>query len=116
MPLRDPHVRLKHMLEYSREATGLMRGKTRGDLDTDRALGLATLRCLEIVGEAARHVPETVRQQHPQVPWLQIIGTRNRLVHGYDLVDYDIIWSTITEDLPPLIAELERIVSSGESR
>ena len=98
------------MLEYGREAIGLMRDKKRADLDTDRTLGLATLRCLEIVGEAASHIPESLRQQHPQIPWPQIIGTRNRLIHGYDLVDYDIIWSTIAEDLPPLIAELEKIL------
>ena len=98
------------MLEYAREAIGLMRDKKRADLDADRTLGLATLRCLEIVGGAASHVPESLRQQHPQIPWPQIIGTRNRLVHGYDLVDYDIIWSTVTEDLPPLIAELEKIL------
>jgi uncharacterized protein with HEPN domain len=110
MPRHDPQVRLQHMLEYAREAIGLMRDKKRADLDTDRTLGLATLRCLEIVGEAASHVPESLRQQHPQIPWPQIIGTRKRLVHGYDLVDYDIIWSTVTEDLPPLIAELEKIL------
>ena len=50
---------------------------------------------------------------NPSIPWAAIIGTRNRLVHGYDLVDYDIIWSTITEDPPSLIAELEKIVSAG---
>ena len=60
-----------------REAIGLMRDKKRADLDTDRTLGLATLRCLEIVGEAASHIPEPLRQQHPQIPWPQIIGTRN---------------------------------------
>jgi uncharacterized protein with HEPN domain len=79
------------MLDYAREAITLMRDKTRADLDTDRALGLATLRCLEIIGEAASRVPESVRQQHPQITWPQIIGMRNRLIHGYDLVDYDII-------------------------
>jgi uncharacterized protein with HEPN domain len=110
MPRHDPQVRLQHMLEYAREAIGLMRDKRRADLDTDRTLGLATLRCLEIIGEAASRVPESLRQQHPQIPWPQIIGTRNRLVHGYDLVDYDIIWSTITQDLPPLIADLEKIL------
>ena len=110
MPRHDPQVRLQHLLEYAREAMGLMRDKKRADLDPDRTLGLATLRCLEIIGEAASHVPESLRQQHPRIPWPQIIGTRNRLVHGYDLVNYDIIWSTVTEDLPPLIAELEKIL------
>lgn len=113
MSRRDPQIRLQHMLEYAREAVTLMRGKSRADLDIDRALGLATLRCLEIVGEAAYHVPEAIRQQHASIPWLAIIGTRHRLVHGYDLVDYDIIWSTITQDLPALITELEKIVSTA---
>ena len=110
MPQHDPQVRLRHMLDYAREAITMMTGKTRADLDTDRILGLATLRCLEIIGEAASRIPESVRQQHPQITWAQIIGMRNRLVHGYDLVDYDIIWNTVTEDLPPLIAELEKIL------
>lgn len=110
MPQHDPQVRLRHMLDYAREAITMMTGKTRADLDTDRILGLATLRCLEIIGEAASRIPESVRQQHPQITWAQIIGMRNRLVHGYDLVDYDIIWNTVTEDLPPLITELEKIV------
>ena len=73
-----------------RRADGAIR--TGADLDADRTLSLATLRCLEIVGEAASHIPASLRQQHPQIPWPQIIGMRNRLVHGYDLVDYDIIW------------------------
>jgi uncharacterized protein with HEPN domain len=68
MPRHDPQVRLQHMLEYAREAIGLMRDKRRVDLDTDRTLGLATLRCLEIIGEAASRVPESLRQQHPQIP------------------------------------------------
>jgi uncharacterized protein with HEPN domain len=110
MPQHDPQVRLQHMLEYAREAVTLMRDKKRADLDTDRALGLATLRCLEIVGEAASRIPESVREQYSQISWPQIIGMRNRLVHGYDLVDYDIIWNTVVEDLPPLIAELEKIL------
>jgi len=108
----DPQVRLRHMLFYAREAVGLMRDRSRADLEIDRALGLAIIRCLEIVGEAASRVPVAIQQRHPKIPWPQIIGMRNRLVHGYDIVDYDVIWSTVTEDLPPLIAELEEILSS----
>ncbi len=109
MPQHDPQTRLRHMLQYARQAVALMHGKFRSDVDTDRALGLATLRCVEIIGEAASCIPILFRQQHPQIPWAQIIGTRNRLIHGYDLVDYDIIWSTETDDLPSLIADLEKI-------
>jgi uncharacterized protein with HEPN domain len=110
MSQHDPQVRLRHMLEYAREALSLMQGRTRADLDEDRALGLAIARCLEIVGEAAARLSDATQQQYPGIPWPQIIGMRNRLIHGYDLVDYDIVWSTVSEDLPPLIAELEKIV------
>jgi uncharacterized protein with HEPN domain len=108
----DPKVRLRHMLAYAKEAVELMRNRARADLDTDRALGLAILRCVEIVGEAAGRIPVMTRRRYPKVPWLQIIGMRNRLIHGYDIVDYDIVWSTVAHDLPPLIVELEKIVSS----
>src|SRR5438309_483380 len=106
----DPQVRLRHMLEYAREAVSLMRDRTRADLDTDRALGLAILRCVEIVGEAASRVPDAIQKSHSSIPRPQIIGMRNRLVHGYDLVDYDIVWSTVREDLPALISELEKVL------
>ena len=108
----DPQVRLRHMLAYASEAVALMRDRKRTDLDSDRTLGLAVLRCLEIVGEAASSVPAAMRRRHSSIPWRQIIGMRNRLIHGYDIVDYDIVWNTVCEDLPPLIAELEKIFSS----
>ena len=98
------------MLEYAREAVSLTQGRSRADLDNDRAIGLAVARCLEIVGEAAARLPEEVQKHYPAIPWPQIIAMRNRLIHGYDLVDYDIVWSTVSEDLPPLIAELEKMV------
>jgi len=108
----DPQVRLRHMLAYAREAVELMRNRRRADLDIDRALGLAILRCVEIVGEAAGRIPVTTRRRYPKIPWSQIISMRDRLIHGYDIVDYDIVWSTVAQDLPPLIAELEGILPS----
>jgi uncharacterized protein with HEPN domain len=88
----------------------LVARKERGDLDTDRVLQLALVRLIEIVGEAARQVSDETQSRHPQIPWPQVISTRNRLVHGYDFVDYDILWETITDDLPALIAQLEEII------
>ena len=83
----DPQVRLRHILAYSREAVELMRDRSRADLNTDRALGLAIIRCVEIVGEAASRIPIAIRRRYPTILWQQIIGMRNRLVHGYDIVD-----------------------------
>jgi uncharacterized protein with HEPN domain len=55
-------------------------------------------------------VPRATQKRHPEVPWPKIVSMRNRLIHGYDFVDYDILWDTLKSDLPPLIAALEKIV------
>jgi uncharacterized protein with HEPN domain len=103
------------MLDHAREAMAMAEGKARGDLDTDRMLNLALVKLLEIVGEAASRVGSDEQARHTQIPWQQLIGLRNRLVHGYDQVDLDILWQILTHDLPPLVEELERIVTRWES-
>jgi uncharacterized protein with HEPN domain len=100
------------MRDHAREAMDLARGKTRKDLDEERVLNLALVRLLEIIGEAANRVPATDRERYAQVPWEQIIGLRHRLIHAYDRVDFDILWQIVTRDLPPLVAELEKILAS----
>jgi uncharacterized protein with HEPN domain len=82
----------------------------REDLDSDRLLNLALTRLVEIIGEAANWVPKEVQEQYPDLPWLQMIRTRNRLIHGYDSVDFDILWTIVQKDLPPLIKQLEEIL------
>jgi len=106
-------VRVHHMLDHSREAVEMTQGRTRADLDRDRLLNLALVRLVEVIGEAASRVPEAFRSRHPQVPWRQTVGMRNRLIHGYDTVNFDILWTIIQEDLPPLIQQLEAIVREG---
>ena len=112
MPSHDTNARLRHMLDAAREAVQMAQGKARADLDTDRPLNLSLVRLLEIVGEAASRVPVSERAQYSAIPWMQIVGLRNRLIHGYDNVDFDILWEIVCQDLPPLIAELEKIFSS----
>jgi len=111
MSKRDPNIALRQMLSYAREAVDLVEGKTRRDLDDDRLLNLALTRLLEIIGEAANRVPQVVQIKYSELPWLQVIGLRNRLIHGYDNVDFDILWSIIQKDLPQLISKLEVILS-----
>jgi uncharacterized protein with HEPN domain len=98
------------MPDHAREAVVLAQGKNRADLDKDRLLELALVRLLEIVGEAASRVPSEVCASYPEIPWPQIVGLRNRLIHGYDAVDLDILWQIIDHDLPSLIAALETIL------
>jgi uncharacterized protein with HEPN domain len=65
---------------------------------------------MEIVGEAAGKIPQEDRSRYPRIPWGEIVSLRNRLIHGYDSVDFDILWQIVTSDIPLLIAELEKII------
>lgn len=108
MSRRDPAVSLRQMRDHADEAVTLMRGRSRGDLDSDRLLALALVRLLEIIGEAAARVPDEEQKRRPGVPWPQIVGLRNRLIHGYDNIDYDIVCEIVATDLPLLVFELSR--------
>ena len=110
MTQRSDQVSLRHMLDYSRKAVAMIEGHGREDKVSDEVLCLALTRVVEIIGEAATRVSLTEQQRHVQIPWPQIIGLRNRLVHGYDAVDVDILWDIVQQDLPPLIELLGRIV------
>jgi uncharacterized protein with HEPN domain len=72
----------------------------------------ATLRNLELIGEAATHIPIQIRELDTDIPWRQLIATRNRLIHGYLGIDNDILWSIIKDDIPSLIIELKKIDNS----
>jgi len=98
------------MLDAARKARRFVQDRERADLEMDEMLSLAIIRLLEIVGEAAAHVSEPVQVGLPDIPWRQIMGARNRLIHGYFDVDLDIIWAILQDDLPPLIAQLEQLL------
>jgi len=98
------------MLDYAREAMILSKGKSVQELVDDRVPSLAIVRLMEIVGEAANRIPHEERSRHPEIPWLQIVGLRNRLIHGYDAIDYEILWQILNRDMPELILSLERIL------
>ncbi len=102
----DDNVRVRHILDAAREAVSFSEGRCRADLDTDRKLNLSLVRLLEIIGEAARGLSQEFRQEHPDLPWKSMVGIRDRLIHGYFDINLDVVWQTVTEDLPPLIAQL----------
>lgn len=95
MPHEDDDLRLRHMLEAARKVAGFIKGRQREDLDSDEKLTLALLRLLEIVGEAAKGVSDTFRNRHPEIPWKEMAGARDRLIHGYFDVDLDIVWQIL---------------------
>ena len=110
----DDTVSLRQMLDHAREAVAFTEGCVRSDLDTNRLLNLALRSLMEIVGEAANRVSETTRSRYTNIPWLDIIDFRNRIIHGYDTLNLDIVWTILTIELPPLIVALEAIVEQRE--
>ncbi len=111
MSHREDTVLLRDMLEHARLARQAIHGRQREDLDRDRVLLAALERFIEIVGEAASQLSEDGRRSRPNIPWPQIIAMRNRLIHGYPSVDEDIIWKVVQNNIPDLIAKLERELS-----
>ena len=98
------------MLDAANEALEFARGKQRSDLDTDRKLVLSLTKELEIIGEAAGKVSAEIRDQYGSIPWQDISGMRNRLIHAYFDIDLDVVWATVTKDLPLLKTKLEKIL------
>ena len=109
--MRDEDVvRLRHMLDAAREALRFTHGRKREDIDHDRQLAWALVKAVEIIGEAAGQLSEESKAGIPDIPWRNIIGMRNRLVHAYFDINLDILWKTIGDGLPLIIAELERVI------
>jgi uncharacterized protein with HEPN domain len=103
------------MLDSAKEAISFAKNRTRNDLDGDRMLTLSIVKSVEIIGEAASKVTEETRELIHEIPWSDITAMRNRLIHGYFDINLDIVWNTITDDLPHLISILDKIVSEKDS-
>ena len=110
MSQKDEGLYIQHMIDNSNKAISFVKNITREDFDRDEKLRLALTHLLQVIGEAARRVSLEFRDNHPQIPWQEIVGIRSKVVHDYLNVDEDIIWSTIKYDLPPLVLELENIL------
>ncbi len=100
------------ILESARAALEYTRGKSWDKFSKDSLLQDAVVRRLEIIGEASGRVSSATQKKYPHLPWQAMKGTRNRVIHKYDSIETDIIWDIIQNDLPFLVEELEKIVSS----
>jgi uncharacterized protein with HEPN domain len=112
MTQHDDMIILRQMLEHAEEALRITKGKTHTDIKDDRILHLALARLLEILGEAASRVSKSTRKEVPQIPWAAIVAMRNRLIHGYDQIDLNVVCDVIQNDLPPLVDELLKLLSN----
>lgn len=106
----DDRARLHHMRDAAQDAIAFAAEQTRADLDHNRMLAFALIHAIEIVGEAAARLTKETQVRYPEVPWSDVIGMRHRLAHGYYDVNLDRVWDTVKVNLPPLIADLDRII------
>jgi len=111
-PLERDAAHLWDMLDAARQVNGFSAGLTAEQLQADKRTGYAVERALEIVGEAARRVSQETQSRHPEIPWSGIIGFRNVLAHEYGAIDYQRLYTVISEGVPALIASLEAILGS----
>lgn len=107
----DDDARLRHMLDAAREASDFARSHTASDLASNRLLALGLVKLIEVIGEAATKVTRAFQDAHPEVPWRKIAGMRHVLVHDYDRNDLDVVWETVSNDLPSLVGVLETLVA-----
>jgi uncharacterized protein with HEPN domain len=113
---RDNRDFLEDMLQYAEIGIRIVK-----DLDYDAFLGneekvLAAIRAIEVIGEAAKHISPTVRDQYPEVPWSGLARMRDKLIHGYFGVDVEVVWQTLQEDLPLLRESMIRIVNALDEK
>ncbi len=109
----DDLIRLRHLRDAAEKAVAYSAGKRRADLDDDELLRLGLTKLVEIVGEAAKQVSLPTRAA-PELPWTAAARMRDRLIHHYFDIDLDVLWMTITEDLPRLLSALPRAGSRDQ--
>lgn len=112
LPAADRQA-IQDMVDHGREGATLAQGRTRLELESDRMLQLVSRSLIAVVGEAARRVSPETKAAAPAIPWRQIVGSRDRVVHRYDAVDNDVVWQILTADFPTLVHDLERLLAQG---
>lgn len=108
---KDDAVYLGHMLDGARKVAVRIQGKSRDEYDASEDLQIILAYLIQTIGEAASRVTAEVRDRHPEIPWKQIVGMRNRIVHDYMNIDADIVWEVATRNIPALIVQLETLDS-----
>ncbi len=102
------------MLNYAKDAVSFTENITYEEFTNDKKTTFAAVRAVEVIGEASNRVSEENKQKYPNIPWIEMRGVRNRIIHNYDDIDLEILWKIIKNDLPALICKLEEIIEEVE--
>ncbi len=107
---RDYSLFLKDIISAIDSIQLFVGGITLDDLANDDKTSSAVIRKFEIIGEATKHVPEELKEKHPDIPWKTMSGMRDRLIHAYFGIDYKLVWNIIRDELPGLKRKLQSIL------
>lgn len=106
---KDSTLFVKHVRDEISKIESFIKNSSKEDFMKDEKLKYAVVRGLEIIGEAVKNIPESVKAKYSKVPWKDIAGMRDKLMHHYFGVDYEKVWKVVEEDLPALKEEMEKI-------
>ena len=107
---------LQDMRDNARKAIDFSAGLNFQDFSRDEKTIYAVIRAVEVVGEAAANIPEDIRSQYAEIPWREIKGMRNKLVHQYFGINMEVVWQTIQEDLPMIINMIDTVIEQAKGK
>ena len=111
-PPREWRFRLENMIGFCEDVLSITEGISEAEFSADITINRSALHTIALIGEAARHVPDAVKDAHPEVPWVSIIGTRNLIIHDYLGIDDDSIWEVVAKNIPELLPRLRALLET----
>lgn len=106
---------LQDISESIEKATSFTQGMDYESFQNDDKTVYATIRALEVIGEATKKVPSSIREQYPEIPWREMAGIRDKLIHDYFGVNKEVVWKTVKQDLPDLRPQIKKVIEENPS-
>jgi len=113
--LKDDLVWIRHILDEIVFLRKIAKDRTLDDLINDDYFAHAVRSAIEVIGEASKNVPDSIKQPHQDIPWRDMAALRDKIIHGYFRIDYSIVWSVITDDLPEIEPKISGLLKELEA-